>query len=144
MITYAQLIDGKNFSLKVDPAAPTKNPDDYKIVGKPIGRLDIPGKLTGQFTYMQDFRVPGMLRMVAWFVRRRSALKLESVDRSSIKDIPGIVKVVRQENFLGVVAQSEWSAGSRRCGEIHAILVKVGDPARRKTSFGSMSERPRS
>src|SRR5271169_3135325 len=33
-ITYAQLIGGKNFSLRVDPAAPTKNPDDYKIVGK--------------------------------------------------------------------------------------------------------------
>src|SRR5208337_4501262 len=36
--------------------------------------------------------------------------KLESVDESSIKDIPGIVNVVRQGNFLGVVAQSEWSA----------------------------------
>ena len=33
--------------LKVDPTAPTKSPDDYKVVGKPIGRLDIPRKLTG-------------------------------------------------------------------------------------------------
>ena len=122
MITYAQLIDGKNFSLKVDPAAPTKNPDDYKIVGKPIGRLDIPGKLTGQFTYMQDFRVPGMLH---GRVVRPPAIgaKLESVDESSIKDIPGIVKVVRQENFLGVVAQSEWSA-VRAAREINASWSK--------------------
>ena len=60
-ISYAELIGGKSFNLKVDPAAPTKNPANYKIVGKPVGRLDIPGKLTGQFTYMQDFRVPDML-----------------------------------------------------------------------------------
>ena len=108
-VTYAELIGGKNFTLKVDPAAPTKNPADYKIVGKPIGRLDIPGKLTGQFTYMQDFRVPGMLH---GRVVRPPAIgaKLESVDESSIKAIPGIVKVVRQDDFLGVVAQSEWSA----------------------------------
>jgi nicotinate dehydrogenase subunit B len=45
--TYAELIGGKNFTLKVDPTAPTKSPDDYKVVGKPIGRLDIPRKLTG-------------------------------------------------------------------------------------------------
>ena len=36
--------------------------------------------------------------------------KLESVDEGSIKDIAGIVKVVREGNFLGVVAQSEWAA----------------------------------
>jgi len=107
--TYAELIGGRHFTLKVDPAARTKNPADYKIVGKPIARLDIPGKLTGQFAFMQDFRVPGMLH---GRVVRPPAIgaKLESVDESSIKDIFGIVKVVRDGNFLGIVAQNEWSA----------------------------------
>jgi len=49
--------------------------------------------------------------------------KLESVDESSIKDIPGIVKVVRRGNFLGVVAQSEWSA-VRAAREINASRSK--------------------
>jgi CO/xanthine dehydrogenase Mo-binding subunit len=121
-VTYAELIGGKNFALKVDPAAPTKNPADYKIVGKPILRLDIPGKLMGQFTYMHDFRVPGMLH---GRVVRPPALdaKLESVEESSIKDIPGIVKVVREENFLGIVAQNEWSA-VRAAREINATWSK--------------------
>jgi CO/xanthine dehydrogenase Mo-binding subunit len=121
-ITYAELIGGKNFALKLDPAARTKSPEDYKIVGKPIGRLDIPGKLTGQFTFMQDFRVPGMLH---GRVVRPPAIgsKLESVDESSIKDIPGVVSVVRQGNFLGVVAQSEWSA-VRAAREISASWSK--------------------
>ena len=51
------------FSIKLDHAKPAtfKDPKDYKFVGKSIPRVDIPGKVTGRFTYMQDFRVPGML-----------------------------------------------------------------------------------
>jgi CO/xanthine dehydrogenase Mo-binding subunit len=107
--SYGELIGGKNFALKLDPAAPLKNPADYKIVGKRIARRDIAGKVTGGFTYMHDFRVPGMLH---GSVIRPPALgaKLESVDESSIKDIPGVVKVVREGNFLGVVTDNEWSA----------------------------------
>ena len=110
-VTYGELIGGKMFSLKLDHAKPAKakEPKDYKLVGKPVPRVDIPGKVTGQFTYMQDFRVPGMLH---GRVVRPPAMeaKLESVDESSIKSIPGIVKVVREGNFLGIVAQSEWAA----------------------------------
>jgi nicotinate dehydrogenase subunit B len=108
-VTYADLVGGKQFALKVDAAAPTKDPKDFKFVGQPMARLDIPGKLTGQFTYMQDFRVPGMLH---GRVIRPPAMgaTLESVDEPSIKHIPGIVKVVREANFLGVVALEEWSA----------------------------------
>ncbi len=108
-LAYAELIGGKQFTLSVDPAAPVKNPADYKVVGKPMVRLDIPGKLTGQFTYMQDFRVAGMLH--GRTVRPPAiGARLESVDESSVKDIPGLVKVVRDGDFLGVVAENEWSA----------------------------------
>lgn len=121
-VSYAELIGGKNFALKVDAAAPTKNPADYKIVGKPIARLDIPGKVTGGFIYMQDFRVPGMLH--GRVIRPpQIGARLESVDAASIKDIPGIVKVVHEGNFLGVVAQSEWSA-VRAAREIKATWSK--------------------
>jgi CO/xanthine dehydrogenase Mo-binding subunit len=108
-ITYGELIGGKTFSLKVDKQAPLKDPATYKIVGRPVPRFDIPEKMTGQFTYMQDFKVPDMLH---GRVVRPTAIgaTLLSVDESSVKDIPGLVKVVRQGNFLGVVAESEWGA----------------------------------
>ncbi len=108
-ITYGELIGGKTFSLKVDKQAPLKDPATYKIVGQPVRRFDIPGKMTGQFTYMQDFKVPDMLH---GRVVRPAAIgaTLLSVDESSVKDVPGLVKVVRQGNFLGVVAESEWGA----------------------------------
>src|SRR5215475_4985245 len=110
-VSYGQLIGGKSFALKLDHAkpAPAKDPKDYKLVGKPVARLDIPDKMTGRFTYMQDFRVPGMLH---GRVVRPPAIgaKLENVDETSIKDVAGVIKVVREGNFLGVVAQSEWGA----------------------------------
>jgi nicotinate dehydrogenase subunit B len=110
-VTYAKLIGGKSFSIKLDPKQPVKekDPKDYKLVGRPVPRLDIPDKLTGRFTYMQDFRVPGMLH---GRVVRPPAIgaKLESIDESSVKDIPGVVKVVRDGDFLGVVAANEWAA----------------------------------
>ena len=110
-VSYGELVGGKSFALKLDHAKPTagKDPKDYKLVGRSVPRVDIPDKVTGRFTYMHDFRVPGMLH---GRVIRPPAIgaTLESVDETSLKDIPGVVKVVRQGNFLGVVAESEWGA----------------------------------
>lgn len=109
-VTYGDLIGGKSFSLAVDHQKPpkTKDPKYFKFVGMPVNRLDIPAKVTGTFTYMQDYRVPGMLH---GRVVRPPAIgaKLESVDDSSVKDIPGVM-VVREGSFLGVVAEHEWNA----------------------------------
>jgi nicotinate dehydrogenase subunit B len=109
LISYGELVGGNRFSLAVNKNAPTKAPSTYTIVGKPVARLDIPAKVTGQFTYMQDFKVSGMLH--GRVVRPGGiAATLESVDESSVQGIPGIVKIVREGNFLGVVAETEWAA----------------------------------
>src|SRR5215813_4741191 len=110
-LSYGELIGGKRFTLTLDHAKPAaaKDPKDYKFVGKPVPRVDIPEKVTGRFTYMQDFRVPGMLH--GRVVRPPAfGATLESVDEASIKDVAGVIKVVREGNFLGVVAESEWGA----------------------------------
>ena len=110
-VSYGELVGGKAFSLTLDHTKPPKTKDakDYKIVGTSIPRVDIPDKVTGKFTYMHDFRVPGMLH---GRVVRPPAIgaTLESVDESSINGIAGIVKIVREGNFLGVVAENEWTA----------------------------------
>jgi len=107
-VSYADLIGDQSFNLKLDPAAPVKNPKDHTIVGQPVPRPDIPGKVTGTHIYIQDFRVPGMLH--ARVVRPPAiGATLQSVDESSIKAIKG-ARVVRQESFLAVVADSEWAA----------------------------------
>ncbi len=107
-ISYTELMGGRVFSLKLDKDAPLKDPARYKLVGTSVPRLDIPDKVTGRFTYLQDFHRPGMLH---GRVIRPPAIgaTLQSVDEASLKGIPG-VRVVRQGNFLAVVAEHEWAA----------------------------------
>jgi nicotinate dehydrogenase subunit B len=109
-VSYGELIGGKSFDIKLDPKkpVPTKAPKDFAVVGKSVVRSDVPGKILGTFTYMQDVRVPGMVH--ARVVRPPAyGATLESVDEKSIADIPG-ASVFRQKDFLAVVATSEWNA----------------------------------
>ena len=108
-ISFAELVGGRAFSRKLDKDAPMKDPATHTIVGKSVPRLDLPEKATGRFTYMHDFRLPGMLH---GRVVRPLAIGagLESVDESSVRGVPGLVAVVREGNFLGVVATTEWGA----------------------------------
>jgi nicotinate dehydrogenase subunit B len=107
-VAIATLIGDKHFGLKLDPNAPLRKPSAYTVVGKPILRAEVPGKCTGKHPYLSDLTVPGMLH---GRVVRPPALgaKLLGVDESSIRGIPD-VRVVRMENFLGVVAKDEWAA----------------------------------
>jgi len=119
-IAYGDLLGGKRFNIKivaagigwdmkVAPDVPSKNPKDYKIVGKSIARVDLPAKFTGEFVYSQDAGVPGMLH--GRVVRPATSLSAPaSIDESSIGNIPGVVKIVREGTFVGVVAETEWAA----------------------------------
>ena len=107
-IRFADLIGGRSFNLKLDPKAPLKDPPTYTLVGKPLPRPDVPAKCTGSFTYVHDFKLPGMLH---GRVIRPLAIgaKLISVDESSIKHLAG-AQAVRIKDFLAVVADDEWTA----------------------------------
>lgn len=107
-LSFADLIGGRQFDLKLDPRAPLKDPATYTLVGKPLPRPDVPDKCMGKHVYMHDFSVPNMLHAR---VIRPPALgaTLVSVDDSSIKDFAG-VKTVRVKDLLAVVADDEWTA----------------------------------
>lgn len=60
-IGYGELLRGQRFNLNIDGKAPLKPRSEYRLVGKPVRRVDIPAKLTGQLTYVHDMRLPGML-----------------------------------------------------------------------------------
>ena len=108
-VAYAQLVGGKDFRLTVDAKAPLKDPKDYTIVGRPIARIDIPDKVNGRFTYMQDFRRKGMLhaRVVRPRAMKASLLSWNDFD---CRKIPGYIGVVKRGNFLAVLGRTEWAA----------------------------------
>jgi CO/xanthine dehydrogenase Mo-binding subunit len=94
---------GAGFGLALGGAQP-KAVGDYKVVGKSVPRVDIPPKVTGEYFYIQDVRVRGMLH---GRVIRPKGLGSQLV--SVGKPTRG-AKVVRLNNFLGVVAETEWAA----------------------------------
>jgi nicotinate dehydrogenase subunit B len=61
LVRYEELMDRRVLALALDPNAPLKDPNSYTVVGRSQPRLDIPDKVTGRFTYMQDFRIEGMV-----------------------------------------------------------------------------------
>ena len=108
-LTYAELMGGKRFELRVTDRAPLKSPDDYQIVGTSTPREDLPAKVAGRPSFIQDFKLPGMLH--ARLVRPPNpASRLLALHLDSVKNIPGLVKVVRLGNFVGVVARQEHQA----------------------------------
>ena len=114
-VTWGELIDGQTIDLAVEDDAPLKPAAEHRLVGRSLQRPDIPAKVTGTFMYAQNVRLPGMVhaRMV---MPPGIGSELVSVDESSVADIPGLVAVVRRNNLLAVVAETEWEAirASRR------------------------------
>jgi nicotinate dehydrogenase subunit B len=113
-IGAALLLQNQRLLLPLDKQIAVKPVSEYRIVGQPVGRVDIPAKATGDLTYVHDLRVPGMLhgRVIrppysgldaGEFIGRC----LESVDEASIADVPGLVAVVTEGDFVGVVAERE-------------------------------------
>jgi nicotinate dehydrogenase subunit B len=94
-------------------AAVPKKPSDYSIVGKSVNRIDLPGKLTGAPSYVQDMRLPGMV--FARTVRPpRYGAKLVSLDEAAVRSLPGVVAVVRDGSFLAIAAKREEQAIAAR------------------------------
>jgi nicotinate dehydrogenase subunit B len=100
---------GTGFSLDVKGEGTPKDPAQYKIVGQSISRVDIPPKIFGQFKYVTDIRVAGMLH--GRVVRPPGiGATLVNIDEDSVKNIPGFIRTMVKGNFAGVVADSEWAA----------------------------------
>jgi nicotinate dehydrogenase subunit B len=113
-VDYASLLRNQRIHLLLDPHVTPKPVSKHRVVGQSVDRTDIPAKAAGTFIYVHDVRVPGMLHGrvvrppysgldVGEFIGRC----LESVDRQSIADIPGIVAVVVEGDFVGIVAERE-------------------------------------
>ncbi len=108
-IAYGDLIGGQRFNLQLDQTATRKHPREWTVLGTPVPRVDMRDMVTGQFEFVHNVKVPGMLH--GRVVRPPEVgATVGSVDEGSIRDLAGIVKVVVKGNFVGVVAQKPWQA----------------------------------
>ena len=116
-VTYGELIGGRKFNTALTGAninattgqARLKDVNQFKIVGQSPQRYDIPAKVDGSLKWAVDAKVPGMLH--ARNVKPPVAgAKLVSIDESSVKNVPGLVKVVSKGNYVAVVCEREEQA----------------------------------
>jgi isoquinoline 1-oxidoreductase beta subunit len=97
-------------SLKMPPKdVELKQPAEWKLLGKPLGRVDIPSKLDGSAVFGMDFRIPGMVYAAIALVPTFGG-KLKKHDRTPAVSMPGVVDVVEIPNGIAVVADSYWRA----------------------------------
>lgn len=108
-IAYGELIGGQRFNLPLDQSAARKHPKEWTVLGTPVPRVDMRDMVTGRFEFVHNVKVPNMLH--GRVVRPPEVgATVGSVDESSVRDLPGVVKVVVKGNFVGVVAQKPWQA----------------------------------
>ncbi|WP_202759359.1 xanthine dehydrogenase family protein molybdopterin-binding subunit [Delftia acidovorans] len=115
-IGYGELAQGQDLNIALDKEVPLRT-GGFNYIGKSVQRVDIPAKVLGALAYVHDVRVPGMLhgRVVRPPYGGADASaplgsSLISVNEQSVAHLPGIVKVVVQGDFVGIVAEREEQA----------------------------------
>jgi nicotinate dehydrogenase subunit B len=107
--TYWDLFAGKTFGCQVTGAGQPKGASAYRLVGRPVPRLDLVAKVTGQARFVHDLELPGMVHGRVLRPPNYGA-RLVAVDEEAARRLPGVLQVVRDGSFLGVVAQREEQA----------------------------------
>ena len=108
-VSYWEITDDNLLKREATGDAKPKSHMLHKIVGTGAPRIDIPRKVSGAPTYVHDMDPPGLLHAR---VSRPPSYQAEliSVDLDEVRKMPGVVAVVRDGRFLGVVAEREEQA----------------------------------
>ena len=107
--SYGEVIGGKHFNVTLSSTAKRRSPSEWNVMGKPIPSLDSVTLMTGTFEFVHNVHVPGMVH--ARVVRPPEiGATVGKVDDKSVQHIPGFIKVVVRNNFVGVVAEKQWQA----------------------------------
>ena len=106
---YGELIGEKHFDIAVSSTAKRRSPSQWKVLGKPVPSMDRVALMTGTFEFIHNVHVPGMVH--GRVVRPPEiGSTVANVDAKSVQHVPGLIKVVVRNNFVGVVAEKQWQA----------------------------------
>jgi CO/xanthine dehydrogenase Mo-binding subunit len=107
--TYWELVNDKALAVRATGKAKPKPISQHRVIGKSVTRIDIPPKMVGEPIFVQEIHLPGMVhgRVVRPPTYKAS---LTGIDTRGVEAMPGVLKVVRDGSFLGVVAQREEQA----------------------------------
>src|SRR5215831_11729859 len=90
-----------------------KKPKDFRLIGKDVMRIELPGKVNGTAQYAIDVQVPNMLYASVLRAPVEGSVA-DRIDESKAKAIPGVVRIVRMPWGVGVLAETAWAAFDAR------------------------------
>ena len=108
---YWQLFAGRPFGRQVTGAVQPKSAEEYNLLGRSNPRLDAAAKVSGMTTYIHDLDLPGMVHGRVLRSSDQSAV-LASFDQTMVESLPGLLKVIHDGSFLGVICEQEYQAVS--------------------------------
>jgi isoquinoline 1-oxidoreductase len=105
-VGYADLLQGKRLRVTIPEDTAIKDPERFLLMGRDAPRSDALAKVTGQARFSQDTVVPGMLH--GKVLRPPSyGARLQQIDSTQAERVAGVVMVVREDNFAGVIGERE-------------------------------------
>ncbi len=107
-LTYAQVATAAN-QLPDPGDVQLKQPSEFRLIGKPMARLDSPDKVLGLTKFGIDVSVPGMRIATVMACPTRGGTLLRLDDRKT-RAVPGVIDVLHLDNAVAVVAQHFWAA----------------------------------
>ena len=110
-VGYGELVaaDAQSLHVAAAPQSALRDPASHRVVGMSMKRVDIPAKVSGGAAYVQDLRFAGMVH--GRIVRAPAAkATLVAIDEAGVGKLPGVLQVVRDGRFLGVIAAREYQA----------------------------------
>ena len=91
------------------PKPPLKDPKDFQLIGKSLRRVDTAGKVDGSLPFGIDIRLPGM-KVATVRACPTFGGTLGAVDDTRTRAVPGVIKVVKLDNAVAVIAEHFWAA----------------------------------
>jgi isoquinoline 1-oxidoreductase beta subunit len=136
-VTYGKVADAAAKVAAPDPKSITlKNPQDWKIAGKPMKRLDTRDKVTGKQVYGFDLKLPGMLNAAIMECPVFGG-KIRRFDASRARGMKGVSKVVQVgDSAVAVVADTWWYAKTA----LAAVSIDWDTGENAKVSSASIAE----
>jgi len=107
-LSYGDLVD-KAATITAPKEVKLKDAKDFKLIGKPMKRLDTPGKVDGSGIFAMDVKIPGLLTAV---IARPPVFggKVKSFNADKAKAIPGVKDVIQIDRGVAVIANGFWPA----------------------------------
>jgi nicotinate dehydrogenase subunit B len=139
-VSYGELIGDKHFDITVSSIAKRRLPSDWKVLGKPVPSMDRVALMTGTFEFVHNVHVPGMVH--GRVVRPPEiGATVANVDEKSVPHVPGLIKVVVRNNFVGVVAEKQWQA-AQAAKDLKVIWKPGPGLPTQKTFYDDMRKQP--